>query len=660
MDDTTRSQFSRIAEQMGWTQRGDLDKIETELLKSIGKGKRSALLGCDYLEDSEMDQVRKWKPSDSERVCSSAKSKADFPDSDVFKGFHQLKIDLHSSDDEEFEQFVFTKTEQKASRNKPHHKCQSEKEEDLRITVITSESDENFEDFLQQVKTPKNTPAPLMECNSAKSLKDFIVNSSSDEDFIITKKNFASGKKGLRSTPASQLRSKEKPESFSSPVFLSSSDSEDDGSIIKSTWRSRHSKIKSNSRTSSFKDSLNFKTSTSPTKKLPLGDVNSGLVKGKALSSNEVTKGWKDLVQKENKCESASVHYEKKFFHATDSSGNSDEEMASLMERIRQKNRGFSCSSTVAKSPSKDEIVKDKIRKPEGYPKTKKQNKISTPISAPPSTEFSSSETPIHLTVRKFGTSQSEKKPSRDRGVKCSVPGCFLQDLSDSSFDYTKNFKKKREELTKSLFVLYNSSIFQNKLPENMEVTWNKKMTKTSGYCVTGQRKGTDGQRYARIELSDKVCDSAERLRDTLVHEMCHAATWFINGVRDGHGTLWKLYAKKSTLVHPELPMVTRCHTYEINYKYHYQCTRCKHMIGRHSKSLDTQRFVCAFCQGTLILMNPSNKKQSANEGKLTPFAAFVKENYKSAKNELSGMQHGDIMRKLSADFALKARVSES
>ncbi|KAG2463829.1 ACRC protein, partial [Polypterus senegalus] len=231
-----------------------------------------------------------------------------------------------------------------------------------------------------------------------------------------------------------------------------------------------------------------------------------------------------------------------------------------------------------------------------------------------------------------------KKDKARERGVKCSVPGCFLQDLSDSSFDYTKNFKKKREELTKSLFVLYNSSIFQNKLPENMEVTWNKKMTKTSGYCVTGQRKGTDGQRYARIELSDKVCDSAERLRDTLVHEMCHAATWFINGVRDGHGTLWKLYAKKSTLVHPELPMVTRCHTYEINYKYHYQCTRCKHMIGRHSKSLDTQRFVCAFCQGTLILMNPSNKKQSANEGKLTPFAAFVKENYKSAKNELSGI----------------------
>lgn len=67
-----------------------------------------------------------------------------------------------------------------------------------------------------------------------------------------------------------------------------------------------------------------------------------------------------------------------------------------------------------------------------------------------------------------------------------------------------------------------------------------------------------------------------DRLRDTLVHEMCHAATWLINSVRDGHGPFWKLYARKATLAHPELPMVTRCHSYDINYKYQYQCSRCK------------------------------------------------------------------------------------
>lgn len=49
--------------------------------------------------------------------------------------------------------------------------------------------------------------------------------------------------------------------------------------------------------------------------------------------------------------------------------------------------------------------------------------------------------------------------------------------------------------------------VFQ--LPENMVIIWNKKMRKTAGYCVTGQTKGPEAQRYARIELSEKVCDSA-------------------------------------------------------------------------------------------------------------------------------------------------------
>jgi SprT-like family len=37
-------------------------------------------------------------------------------------------------------------------------------------------------------------------------------------------------------------------------------------------------------------------------------------------------------------------------------------------------------------------------------------------------------------------------------------------------------------------------------------------------------------ERLSRIELSTKVLDSADRLRDTLVHEMCHAASWIVSG----------------------------------------------------------------------------------------------------------------------------------
>ena len=36
---------------------------------------------------------------------------------------------------------------------------------------------------------------------------------------------------------------------------------------------------------------------------------------------------------------------------------------------------------------------------------------------------------------------------------------------------------------------------------------------------------------------------ATERIRDTIVHEMCHAANWIIDGTkRAGHGKLWKAW----------------------------------------------------------------------------------------------------------------------
>lgn len=76
--------------------------------------------------------------------------------------------------------------------------------------------------------------------------------------------------------------------------------------------------------------------------------------------------------------------------------------------------------------------------------------------------------------------------------------------------------------------------------------------------------------------------------------------------------------------------------------------------IGRHSKSLDTQKYACALCTGQLVLLNPSKPREP------TPFANFVKENYGTVRQELAGQSHAEVMRKLSADFASKTRLSQS
>ena len=170
-----------------------------------------------------------------------------------------------------------------------------------------------------------------------------------------------------------------------------------------------------------------------------------------------------------------------------------------------------------------------------------------------------------------------------------------LEKRHPNSIKFTRRFAHHKLELTAKLYKLFNDEAFEGLLPANMDITWNPRLTKTAGMCVQRCRyKGTDKSkildRSSRIELSSKVLDSADRLRDTLIHEMCHAAAWVISGYRDGHGPIWKSWAQRAMNRFPELPIIDRCHNYTIRTKYTYRCVKCGYSIGRHSKSLDTER----------------------------------------------------------------------
>ena len=240
-----------------------------------------------------------------------------------------------------------------------------------------------------------------------------------------------------------------------------------------------------------------------------------------------------------------------------------------------------------------------------------------------------------------------------------------LQRCHPAAVPYVKNFAKKKTELAKRLYTLYNSECFDSALPEDMEISWNVRLTKTAGLCYSRRHRNRHNieVRSSRIELSTKVIDSGDRLRDTLIHEMCHAASWIISGYRDGHGPLWKTWAEKAMTRFPELPVIDRCHSYQIRTKYTYRCEKCGYSIGRHSKSLDTEKKVCGHCFGRFQLVVNGKTLQAkaldngtdtaASNGKTkTPnaFALFVKDNYKVYKQP--GVSHGDVMKTLSAKFS--------
>ncbi|XP_042299844.1 acidic repeat-containing protein-like [Sceloporus undulatus] len=273
----------------------------------------------------------------------------------------------------------------------------------------------------------------------------------------------------------------------------------------------------------------------------------------------------------------------------TSGSESSDEEIASLAVRVKQA-MVFSPRKSALRLSSPFEERGPRPSPRSLLPAAKKEP--SQPPGPDPST---SAQAPKNKALADV-TQLHQTQPPRGRS-SCQIPGCFLEELSDPESQPSRLFCSQKEKLAQDLYAFYNTSVFEEKLPGRMEILWNKKMRKTAGCCVSGQQKEPGRQRYARIMLSEKVCDSADRLRDTLIHELCHAATWLIHGVRDGHGRFWNLYAKKAAMVHPELPVVSRCHNYEIKYKFTYECIRCRNTLagGLQTANAPTAIFFCRY-----------------------------------------------------------------
>ncbi|KAL3283413.1 hypothetical protein HHI36_006558 [Cryptolaemus montrouzieri] len=278
-----------------------------------------------------------------------------------------------------------------------------------------------------------------------------------------------------------------------------------------------------------------------------------------------------------------------------------------------------------------------------------------------PTTYFDSSESseedidPIIARKEPFAKKEKEVNYSFLASLSKSIPDSQC-DVSAKIF--RNNYKQYKGSLAVKLFKLYNEKVFDNSLPENMKLEWNDRMLSTAGYCYSRKITRSTGvvERDARIVLSSKVLDSADRLRDTLIHEMCHAATWIVSQVRSGHGDHWKAWANKARQIFPELPPIKTCHNYQVNTKYVYKCTGCGYSIGRHRKSLDIERKRCGYCLGKFeILINKTTKKGEQKTVPATPkkeptgFALFVKENYSDFKEP--GRNHAEVMRMLSAKF---------
>lgn len=142
----------------------------------------------------------------------------------------------------------------------------------------------------------------------------------------------------------------------------------------------------------------------------------------------------------------------------------------------------------------------------------------------------------------------------------------FLESLSDTTplekchpdtLKFKQSFNSSREDLASALFSIFNREVFAHKLPPG-EISWNGRLISTAGRCFN-----LPDNKY-RVELSSKILRSTEQTRDTLLHELCHAAVWCLhNCKRGGHGELWKFWVNRAARRFPKLPPAQRCHDYK-------------------------------------------------------------------------------------------------
>ncbi|KAL8709988.1 MAG: hypothetical protein Q9225_007366, partial [Loekoesia sp. 1 TL-2023] len=140
------------------------------------------------------------------------------------------------------------------------------------------------------------------------------------------------------------------------------------------------------------------------------------------------------------------------------------------------------------------------------------------------------------------------------------------------------------------------------------------------------------------------------RLINVIAHEYCHLLNFMISNVKDQpHGREFKKWAKicSTAFAHRGVNVTTK-HTYEISYKYIWECTHCGTEYKRHSKSIDPARHSCGKCKEKLVQVKPVPRR----EGKgMSEYQRYVKERFAGLKKERPEMSMGEVMAVLGREF---------
>ncbi|KAF2864180.1 hypothetical protein K470DRAFT_254504 [Piedraia hortae CBS 480.64] len=195
-----------------------------------------------------------------------------------------------------------------------------------------------------------------------------------------------------------------------------------------------------------------------------------------------------------------------------------------------------------------------------------------------------------------------------------------------------------------------------------VRLVWSKTLNSTAGRAhwkrETTRTLRADGvkeivhKHHASIDIAEKIIDSEVRLLNVIAHEFCHLCNYMISGIKDQpHGAQFKEWGRKcSTAFANRGIVVTTKHSYEIDYKYVWQCSNdaCAVQFKRHSKSIDPTRQMCGSCKSKLRQIKPVPRACQGGVG----YATYVKEHFAEIKAALpAGTAQKDVMKEVARRY---------
>ncbi|KAK1757214.1 SprT-like family-domain-containing protein [Echria macrotheca] len=249
-----------------------------------------------------------------------------------------------------------------------------------------------------------------------------------------------------------------------------------------------------------------------------------------------------------------------------------------------------------------------------------------------------------------------------------------------SAREAKKAFEQSKHDLAAAFLQELDKSITDGKLSElaastgGIKLIWTNKLNTTAGRAnwkretlrtphTSSETSTVRYKHHASIELAEKVIDDEHRLLNVVAHEFCHLANFMVSGITTNpHGREFKAWAAKCSRAFGDRGIeVTTKHSYDIDFKYVWQCADCAMEYKRHSKSIHPDRHRCGTCKGELRQTKPVPRGQGGaaskdgGDGKKkepSEYQKFMKEEMKRVREENPKSPQKDIMKMVASRWS--------